>query len=86
MKILKQNWELGIVLALVVANLVWICRPRESGLIQSPIALPHRSQVGGVDSVKYWKAKYDSVYGVWTEAREKFFLKKDGKGKGKKKY
>lgn len=27
------------------------------------------------DSSKYWKAKYDSLYGVWTEARERIFTK-----------
>ena len=31
------------------------------------------------DSSAFWKEKYDSLHGVWTEARERFFTKKKTK-------
>ncbi|WP_028668229.1 hypothetical protein [Runella zeae] len=48
-------------------------------LVPSIVTKPPYTPVAyltATDSSAYWKAKYDSLYHLWTEARERIFTKK----------
>lgn len=65
-----------IIVVLAVAGIAYRFLPKT--LPQPPKPQPMATIVAvppPADSSKYWKAKYDSLYGVWTEARERIFTK-----------
>lgn len=70
---------LPIIVVLAVAGIAYrflpktLPQPRRSRPMAPIVAVPVPPMA---DSSKYWKAKYDSLYGVWTEARERIFTKR----------
>ncbi|AXE21159.1 hypothetical protein DR864_27195 [Runella rosea] len=64
-----------ILVAFAVLGIVYRFLPK-TPLEQVPTAPIVAVPVPVADSSKYWKAKYDSLYGVWTEARERIFTKR----------
>lgn len=70
---------LFIIILLAMGGIVYRFLPKK--LAKAPttapiVAVPVPAGYAAADSSKYWKAKYDSLYGVWTEARERIFTKR----------
>ncbi|WP_273212577.1 hypothetical protein [Runella zeae] len=50
-------------------------QPSVGTIVTKPLDTPV-AYLTATDSSAYWKAKYDSLYHLWTEARERIFTKK----------